>query len=97
MADTKFEFGLVDDQLILIDECLTPDSSRFWPAELYAPGAHPPSFDKQFVRNYLESLSWDKTPPAPPLPETVITKTAEKYREAYARLTGSKIWPYQAA
>ncbi len=87
IADTKFEFGLIDDQLILIDECLTPDSSRFWPAASYQPGISPPSFDKQFVRNYLESVPWNKIPPAPSLPEAIVAKTAEKYQEAYTRLT----------
>jgi phosphoribosylaminoimidazole-succinocarboxamide synthase len=88
VADTKFEFGLLDGRVILIDECLTPDSSRFWPADQYALGISPPSFDKQFVRDYLETLDWDKTPPAPPLPSEVIRKTSEKYLEAYERLTG---------
>ena len=89
IADTKFEFGL-DDQgrLVLIDEVLTPDSSRFWPADQYRPGISPPSFDKQFVRDYLESLDWDKTPPGPRLPPEIIRRTAEKYREAQRRLTG---------
>lgn len=91
IADTKFEFGLINDQLFLIDECLTPDSSRFWPAEFYRTGSSPPSFDKQFVRDYLEDLQWNKMPPAPSLPETVITKTSEKYQEAYNRLTGFAI------
>ncbi|WP_078121133.1 phosphoribosylaminoimidazolesuccinocarboxamide synthase [Thiosocius teredinicola] len=90
IADTKFEFGLDDDgQLHLIDEVLTPDSSRFWPADQYQPGSSPPSFDKQFVRDYLETLDWDKTPPGPTLPQEIIDKTAEKYREAESRLTGS--------
>ncbi|MCG7981224.1 MAG: phosphoribosylaminoimidazolesuccinocarboxamide synthase [Candidatus Thiodiazotropha lotti] len=89
IADTKFEFGLDDDgQLHLIDEALTPDSSRFWPADSYRPGTSPVSFDKQFVRDYLETLDWDKTPPGPELPQEVIDKTAEKYREAERRLTG---------
>jgi len=89
IADTKFEFGLDEaGQLHLIDEVLTPDSSRFWPADQYRPGSSPPSFDKQFVRDYLETLDWDKTPPGPMLPQEVIDKTAEKYREAEARLTG---------
>ena len=88
IADTKFEFGLDDeDRLVLIDEVLTPDSSRFWPAATYAPGSSPTSFDKQFVRDYLETLDWDKTPPGPLLPAGVIEKTAEKYREAQQRLT----------
>jgi len=89
IADTKFEFGLDEaGRLHLIDEVLTPDSSRFWPADQYRPGISPPSFDKQFVRDYLETLDWDKTPPGPMLPQAVIDKTAEKYREAEARLTG---------
>ncbi len=88
VADTKFEFGLLDGRVILIDECLTPDSSRFWPADQHALGISPPSFDKQFVRDYLETLDWDKTPPAPALPPEVIRKTSEKYCDAYARLTG---------
>lgn len=88
IADTKFEFGLDSKgQLTLIDEALTPDSSRFWPVDQYRPGSSPPSFDKQYVRDYLESLGWDKKPPAPPLPPEVAAKTAEKYREALARLT----------
>lgn len=89
IADTKFEFGLdADDRLVLIDEVLTPDSSRFWPADSYEPGCSPPSFDKQFVRDYLETLDWDKTPPGPELPDEIAAKTAEKYQEALHRLTG---------
>ena len=89
IADTKFEFGLDEaGELYLIDEVLTPDSSRFWPADQYRPGISPPSFDKQYVRDYLETLDWDKTPPAPELPAEIIRKTAEKYREAERRLTG---------
>lgn len=91
VADTKFEFGIVDEQLLLIDECLTPDSSRFWPADGYVTGKSPPSFDKQFVRDYLETLDWDKTPPAPALPRDVIERTAEKYRDAFIRLTGADV------
>ncbi len=91
LADTKFEFGLLDGRVILIDEVLTPDSSRYWPAADYRPGISPPSFDKQFVRDYLETLAWDKTPPAPPLPAEVIVKTAAKYCEAFERLTGRKL------
>ena len=88
IADTKFEFGLdKNDRLVLIDEVLTPDSSRFWPAASYRPGSSPASFDKQFVRDYLETLDWDKSPPGPVLPADVIEKTAEKYREAQTRLT----------
>lgn len=88
IADTKFEFGLdEDDRLILMDEALTPDSSRFWPADRYRPGINPPSFDKQFVRDYLESLDWDKKPPGPELPPEIVAKTAAKYREAQQRLT----------
>jgi len=90
IADTKFEFGLDDaGTLHLIDEALTPDSSRFWPADSYAPGANPPSFDKQYVRDWLEAQQWDKKPPAPALPADVAAKTAEKYREALTRLTGA--------
>ncbi|MBO0696196.1 MAG: phosphoribosylaminoimidazolesuccinocarboxamide synthase, partial [Verrucomicrobia bacterium] len=91
VADTKFEFGTVDGALFLIDECLTPDSSRFWPKDEYAVGQSPPSFDKQFVRDYLETLDWDKTPPAPNLPKGVIEKTSAKYLEAFRRLTGSEL------
>ena len=88
VADTKFEFGLHDDQIFLIDECLTPDSSRFWAADCYETGTSPLSYDKQFVRDYLETLDWDKTPPAPSLPPEVIEKTSQKYREAFERLAG---------
>ena len=88
IADTKFEFGLYNGEIILIDECLTPDSSRFWPADVYAAGKNPPSFDKQFVRDYLESLDWNKRPPAPRLPPEIIEKTAEKYREVFTHLVG---------
>jgi phosphoribosylaminoimidazole-succinocarboxamide synthase len=91
VADTKFEFGTVNGELLLIDECLTPDSSRFWPVNEYVVGQSPPSFDKQFVRDYLETLDWDKTPPAPRLPEDVIEKTSAKYREAFRRLTGREL------
>ncbi len=92
IADTKFEFGLDGEgKLHLIDEVLTADSSRFWPADEYRPGISPPSFDKQFVRDYLETLVWNKTPPAPRLPAEVIAKTAEKYREALFRLTGQRL------
>jgi len=91
VADTKFEFGVVDGELLLIDEVLTPDSSRFWPRDQYVVGQSPPSFDKQFVRDYLETLDWDKTPPAPKLPEDVIAKTSAKYVEAFERLTGEKL------
>ena len=91
IADTKFEFGLVDGQLILIDEVLTPDSSRFWPAAEYAPGRGQPSFDKQFVRDHLETLDWEKTPPAPALPPEIVAKTQAKYLEAYRLLTGSPL------
>lgn len=91
IADTKFEFGIYDGQLILIDEVLTPDSSRFWPADQYAPGRGQPSFDKQFVRDYLDTLKWDKTPPGPRLPDDVASKTSQKYLDAYERLTGRKL------
>ena len=83
IADTKFEFAVDDDgEVVLIDEVLTPDSSRFWPVDEYVPGTSPPSFDKQYVRDYLETLDWDKRPPAPPLPEVVRLRTAEKYLDA---------------
>ena len=91
IADTKFEFGLWNDQILLIDECLTPDSSRFWPQQQHQLGISPPSFDKQFVRDYLETLDWDKTPPAPALPEEVVQRTSTKYLEAFQRLTGSPL------
>jgi len=92
IADTKFEFGLDENnQLVLIDEVLTPDSSRFWPADQYKPGSSPMSFDKQFVRDYLETLDWNKTAPGPELPDEIINKTAEKYREALERLTQSEV------
>jgi phosphoribosylaminoimidazole-succinocarboxamide synthase len=91
IADTKFEFGLIDGQLTLVDEALTPDSSRFWDVEKYTPGASQDSFDKQFVRDYLETLDWDKTPPAPPLPPEIMQRTLDKYQEAYSRLTGNTL------
>ncbi|MBC8003768.1 MAG: phosphoribosylaminoimidazolesuccinocarboxamide synthase, partial [Opitutaceae bacterium] len=91
IADTKFEFGICDGKLILIDEVLTPDSSRFWPVDQYQPGRSQPSFDKQFVRDYLETLDWNKTPPAPALPSEVIAKTQAKYVDAFERLTGRKL------
>ena len=91
IADTKFEFGFSNGGLILIDEALTPDSSRFWPADQYQPGRSQPSFDKQFLRDYLETLEWDKTPPAPQLPDEVVAKTKDKYVEAYERLTGKTL------
>lgn len=90
ISDTKFEFGHIDGKIILIDEILTPDSSRFWPAASYKIGTSPLSFDKQYVRDYLETLVWDKTPPAPELPEEVVMNTREKYLEAYELLTGKK-------
>jgi phosphoribosylaminoimidazole-succinocarboxamide synthase len=91
IADTKFEFGLHEGRIVWIDEALTPDSSRFWPADSYAEGRNPPSYDKQFVRDWLESAGWNKTPPAPELPRDVIVKTREKYLEAYRQLTGSEL------
>ena len=91
IADTKFEFGFVGDELVLGDEVLTPDSSRFWPADTYKAGGPQFSFDKQFVRDYLESIHWNKQPPAPPLPEEVAAKTSEKYRQAYHILTGREL------
>ena len=91
LADTKFEFGLLDGEMIVIDEMLTPDSSRFWAAEEYQPGSSPPSFDKQYVRDWLTASGWDREPPAPALPPEVVQRTTEKYREAYRRLTG-RVW-----
>lgn len=91
LADTKFEFGFVDGQLILADEVLTPDSSRFWPAATYKPGGAQPSYDKQYVRDYLESIHWNKQPPAPALPAEVQQRTSEKYKEAYTALTGKTL------
>ncbi|HEY4743447.1 MAG TPA: phosphoribosylaminoimidazolesuccinocarboxamide synthase [Desulfuromonadaceae bacterium] len=88
IADTKFEFGVHDGKLIIIDECMTPDSSRFWPKDQYQPGGPQPSFDKQFLRDYLETLDWGKTAPAPPLPAEIVAKTGEKYREALFRIAG---------
>ena len=93
LADTKFEFGMLGGKIILADEVLTPDSSRYWPASSYAEGISPPSYDKQFVRDYLETTGWDKRPPAPHLPDGVMKKTTEKYVECYERLTGKK-FPY---
>ncbi len=91
IADTKFEFGLCDGELLLIDEVLTPDSSRFWPADRYQPGRGQPSFDKQYVRDYLLTLDWDKTPPAPALPPDVVARTRARYIEAYEMLTGESL------
>ncbi len=91
LADTKFEFGFVGDELVLADEVLTPDSSRFWPADSYRPGGPQPSYDKQFVRDYLEEIRWNKQPPAPGLPDDVVARTSEKYREAYRLITGSEL------
>ncbi len=91
LCDTKFEFGLHDGKIILIDEVFTPDSSRFWPADQYDPGKPQQSFDKQFVRDYLTEIGWNKEPPAPKLPESVITKTSEKYREAYRLIVGEEL------
>ncbi|WCO67297.1 phosphoribosylaminoimidazolesuccinocarboxamide synthase [Iamia majanohamensis] len=95
IADTKFELGLVEGELVLADEVLTPDSSRFWPADAWEPGTTPPSFDKQPVRDLLDSLDWDKTPPPPALPDDVVAATSARYREAYERLTGLDLddWP----
>ena len=90
LADTKFEFGFVGDKLVLADEVLTPDSSRYWPADTYKPGGSQLSFDKQYVRDYLETIAWDKMPPAPSLPADVIQKTSDKYQEAYRRITGQE-------
>lgn len=91
IADTKFEFGMINGELTLIDEILTPDSSRFWPEDSYQPGSSPMSFDKQFVRDYLETLDWDKTPPGPTLPDEILLKSRDKYLEAYKLLTGSDL------
>jgi len=91
IADTKFEFGRIEEEIILVDEVLTPDSSRFWPAAQYAPGQPQPSFDKQYVRDYLESIPWNKQPPAPELPRDVVRRTSEKYLEAYRLLTGRSL------
>jgi len=91
MADTKFEFGEIDGKMVLIDEVLTPDSSRFWAQDIYEPGHDQPSFDKQIVRNYCLQINWDKKPPVPELPPSVIQKTSDAYREIYRRLTGEKI------
>ena len=91
IADTKFEFGVFEGKLIIIDECMTPDSSRFWPQDQYRPGGPQPSFDKQFLRDYLETLDWGKTAPAPPLPAEIVEKTAEKYREALQRIAGISV------
>jgi phosphoribosylaminoimidazole-succinocarboxamide synthase len=95
IADTKFELGFVDGALVVCDEVLTPDSSRFWPADEWKPGVTPPSFDKQPVRDYLDNLDWDKKPPPPPLPAEVVTASATRYREAYERITGNSLddWP----
>jgi phosphoribosylaminoimidazole-succinocarboxamide synthase len=86
LADTKFEFGEIDGKIVLIDELLSPDSSRFWPRDTYAPGGPQASFDKQYVRDYLDAIGWDHSPPAPELPDDVVTRTAERYKEACARL-----------
>mgnify|MGYP000891930209 FL=1 len=91
IADTKFEFGVCGDDLIVCDELLTPDSSRFWPCDTYEPGKPQESFDKQYVRDYLETLSWDKTPPGPELPDEIIQRTAQKYHDAYLNLTGKTL------
>ena len=91
IADTKFEFGFAGSELVLADEVLTPDSSRFWPLETYKPGGAQPSYDKQYVRDYLESIHWNKQPPAPALPDDVARRTSEKYKEAYRALTGQEL------
>ncbi len=96
IADTKMEFGLLDGELILIDELLTPDSSRYWPLSDYRPGGSPPSFDKQFVRDWLEASGWDKRPPAPELPPEIVAGVSSRYREAYERLTGAPLPAYTA-
>ena len=91
IADTKFEFGLLGEEIVLADEVLTPDSSRFWPADTYRAGGSQPSLDKQFVRDYLESIGWDKNPPAPKLPEAIVSGTADRYRDIFRRLTGREL------
>ncbi len=91
IADTKFEFGVYDGELIIIDECMTPDSSRFWPKDQYQPGGAQPSFDKQFLRDYLETLDWGKCAPPPPLPQEILQKTGAKYSEALFRLAGISV------
>jgi phosphoribosylaminoimidazole-succinocarboxamide synthase len=96
VADTKFEFGVVDGRVTLIDEALTPDSSRFWPADAYRPGGPQPSFDKQYVRDWLDASGWDHEPPAPDLPADVVEQTAARYREAYERLTAEPFTSYLA-
>ncbi|MDQ7006793.1 MAG: phosphoribosylaminoimidazolesuccinocarboxamide synthase [Acidobacteriota bacterium] len=93
IADTKFEFGMIDGKVVICDEMLTPDSSRFWPRDAYTPGRAQPSFDKQFVRDYLETLDWDKTPPGPDLPDEVVSGTRKRYLEILEILTGSGLWP----
>ncbi|MCA9849964.1 MAG: phosphoribosylaminoimidazolesuccinocarboxamide synthase, partial [Dehalococcoidia bacterium] len=93
VADTKFEFGLIDGEPCLVDEVLTPDSSRFWPADQYEPGRDQPSFDKQPLRDYLESLPWDKTAPAPMLPQQIVDETSARYQEAYRLITGEELPP----
>jgi phosphoribosylaminoimidazole-succinocarboxamide synthase len=95
LADTKFEFGFCDGELILIDEVCTPDSSRFWPVDGYAPGGPQPSFDKQYVRDWLDATGWDREPPAPALPDEVVEQTAGRYREAYERLSGEPFDRYR--
>jgi len=95
LADTKFEFGFADGELILVDEVLTPDSSRFWPADRYAPGGPQPSFDKQYVRDWLDASGWNREPPPPSLPADVVEQTAARYREAYERITGVPFAAYR--
>jgi phosphoribosylaminoimidazole-succinocarboxamide synthase len=95
LADTKFEFGFADGELILVDEVLTPDSSRFWPADRYAPGGPQPSFDKQYVRDWLDAIGWNREPPPPELPSDVVEQTADRYREAYERITGEPFAAYR--
>src|SRR5205807_7343332 len=97
IADTKFELGWIEGELALCDEVLTPDSSRFWDAATYEPGSTPPSFDKQPVRDWLEATGWDKKPPPPTLPETVVTSTSERYRTAYERITGKRFSDWYGA
>jgi phosphoribosylaminoimidazole-succinocarboxamide synthase len=91
LADTKFEFGFCGDQVLLVDEVLTPDSSRFWPADAWQPGSNPPSFDKQYLRDYLETTGWNKQPPPPPIPAGIIEQTRRRYLDAYRSLTGEEL------
>jgi phosphoribosylaminoimidazole-succinocarboxamide synthase len=94
LADTKFEFGIADGELLVCDEMFTPDSSRYWPSDQWSPGTTPPSFDKQYVRDYAETIGWDKSYPGPALPDDVVAETSKRYREAYERVTGNSFETY---